>query len=170
MIALAVASAVGGIWLERFQVKQGRVLFIDNECHPETFAERLRHVCSALGVAPLQYADSIDVLILRGNLRDIDQLDPFLRSIEPGYYGLIIIDAGMYRTFAPMTENDNSAAVRPIFQHHRRAPPFDCWLPRSCLCIIPQRSNTSDRSTLDLGAGGTAHNLAADLIMAMRLA
>ena len=41
---LALSCAAGTDWLGLYRAKQGNVLFIDNELHPETLSHRIRLV------------------------------------------------------------------------------------------------------------------------------
>ena len=86
------------------------MLIIDAELHPEVIANRLPAVVDGMGITHT-CLDSIDVLALRGQGFDLLTLDPFIRSIEPGRYALVILDA-WYR-FLPLgySENDNAQVM-----------------------------------------------------------
>lgn len=64
-IELALALAVGGEWFGHACAK-GRTLFIDPECKPEEFHDRLEKVCGAMGIDTRIADASIDYWNLRG--------------------------------------------------------------------------------------------------------
>jgi len=77
---------------------------------PEVLAHRLPAVADAMGLGS-EYLDFIDVLPLRGLGIDLLKLKPFIKSIEPARYALVILDA-WYR-FLPLgfSENDNAQVM-----------------------------------------------------------
>lgn len=48
---LAINIATGLDWLGVFPVSRGRVLIVDNELHPQTFAHRIPAVGNAMAIA-----------------------------------------------------------------------------------------------------------------------
>ena len=78
-VAIAVASGLD--WLS-FPVEQGRVLHIDNELHANTSAYRYRVISEAMNISPSLYDDNIDLVNLRGQLRDLYALGRLFDTIE----------------------------------------------------------------------------------------
>ena len=73
----ALCFATGGQFLSTYQCRKGRVLLIDNELHKDTIAFRLRSVAEAMELQPKAYRLEIEVVALRGRLRDL----PYVRGI-----------------------------------------------------------------------------------------
>ena len=96
--------------MDKFQCSPGRVLILDAELHPEVIAHRLPAVAGALGIER-GYDEWIDIVPLRGKGIDLFDLGPFVMSIEPGRYALVILDA-WYRFLPPgISENDNAQVM-----------------------------------------------------------
>jgi len=104
---LALSVATGRPWLDTFVTEPGHVLIIDNELHPETSAHRIPKVAAAHHIPLAHVGPRLHVQNLRGRWQDIFSLGTYFRSLQPGRFQLIILDA-MYR-FMPreMDENDN---------------------------------------------------------------
>ena len=162
---LATAVAKGRPWLGAFDTTRGKVLYIDNELHPESSAARFRDLLADLDLTPEDVAGGIDFVSLRGNLVDLHELAERLGTIAPGTYAVIILDA-LYR-FEPegSSENDNSA----------RTAMYNTidWIARQLGCAVVAvhhtgKGNQSSRSTVDVGAGGNAMARAADTHLVLR--
>ncbi len=162
--SLAIAIASGLDWLG-FPVEQGRVLHIDNELHTSTATYRYRVISEAMGVAPELYDDNIDVISLRGQLRDLEALGRHFAGIEPGYYKLIIIDA-FYRTLPTgIDENDNGAIAGLYNLIDRYAAQLGCAF---VLIHHSSKGNQAGKSVTDVGAGAGSQSRAADTHLVLR--
>ena len=165
MLSLLLCFVARRMWLGMFATAGGRVLLIDNELHKTTIAFRIREVARGLGITSEEWRDAFDVVTLRGQKVDIDLVEKELRKIEPGKYGLIILDSG-YKFYQDwMDENNNS---------HMKA--FYCTLERcaeatgATICLVHHspKGNTSARDVAAIGAGAGAQSRSADSILAMR--
>jgi hypothetical protein len=105
VLDLALCLVTGRSWLGMFPPSAGRVLLVDNELHAETLAHRIAAVAAGRGILRSDYGSALHVHSLRGRLRDINQLGPFLHAIGKGEYQAIIFDA-MYRAMPPDAEKD----------------------------------------------------------------
>lgn len=66
----------------------------------------------ARGITLAECDDRIDIVNLRGKLKDIFGLEPCFARIEPGRYKLVVIDA-FYRAMPRDTdENDNGTMAQ----------------------------------------------------------
>ncbi|MBC7819694.1 MAG: AAA family ATPase [Planctomycetaceae bacterium] len=117
---LVLSVATGRRWLGAFDVVAGPVLLIDNELHPETLAKRLPTVAEARGIRPADIADKIQVIALRGRLRDLLALESDLRSITPGAFKLIVLDA-FYRFLPEGTDENANAAMAQLYNRVDRS-------------------------------------------------
>jgi len=162
---LAAAVAQGLPWLGAFQTRKAKVLYIDNELHPESSAARFRDLLAKLDLTPEDLAGSIDFVSLRGNLVDLHDLAERLRLIEPDTYAVLILDA-LYR-FEPegSIENDNSARTALYNTIDSIARHLDCAV---IAVHHTGKGNQSNRSTVDVGAGGNAMARAADTHLVLR--
>jgi hypothetical protein len=141
------------------------VLHIDNELHTSTATYRYRVISEAMGVAPELYDDNIDVISLRGQLRDLEALGRHFAGIEPGYYKLVIIDA-FYRTLPRDTdENDNGAIAGLYNLIDRYAAQLGCAF---VLIHHSSKGNQAGKSVTDVGAGAGSQSRAADTHLVLR--
>lgn len=148
-----------------FRCTQGKVLYIDNELHPEEIVSRAVEVANAMGV-PIEYADTmIHFVHLRGNLVDLDNIDSHLQEFQPGEFKLIVLDA-LYRFFPPRTdENDNGAMARI----YNKLDSIAAKLEAPLLVIHHStKGNQSGKRVTDVGAGGSAQSRAADSHIVLR--
>ncbi len=165
VLALAMAVATGRKWLDTFETITGNVLIIDNELHPETLAHRIPHVAECLRIGMNEIAETISVQSLRGQLRDIFSLGKYFESIEPGRFGLVVLDA-FYR-FMPrdMDENDNGTMAN-IYNH------VDALADRlggSFVLIHHSTKGTqSAKVVTDVGAGAGSQSRATDTHLVLR--
>eukprot|EP00913_Durusdinium_trenchii_P035226 g32956.t1 len=157
--------ANGMAWLGRFQATRGRVLIVDYELHPETLANRLPAVARALELQHDDYADAIDVLSLRGRIRDIYQLQREIDEIENGEYSLVIVDA-FYRALSA-TDNENSNA--DIMRVFNRFDQYAKATGAAFLCVHhTSKGAQGDKSVTDTGSGAGSQSRAADTHIVMR--
>jgi hypothetical protein len=162
---LALAVATGRPWLDTFETDQGNVLIIDNELHPETSANRIPRVAAARQIALSEVGHRVFVQNLRGHWQDIFSLGQYFRSLKPGQFRLIILDA-MYR-FMPqkMDENDNATMANIYNAIDRYADLLGC-----CFVLIHHTSkgNQSGKSITDVGAGAGSQSRATDTHLILR--
>ncbi len=161
---LAWCIVTGTPWLSH-DVKQGRVLIIDNELHPETLANRLDWIAGKLMINRSDYADTIDVISLRGQNIDIHGIEHRLAKIEPGTYSLAIVDA-LYRTLpAGTSENDNAAMMAIYNKLDHYAATWDCAI---AIVHHASKGQQGDKALTDVGAGAGSISRAADTHIVIR--
>jgi RecA-family ATPase len=73
---LALAIVTGSHWLGRYAAEPGEVLIIDNELHKETSAYRILKVLAARGYPLGTICEHLEIVHLRGHLRDIHAYGP----------------------------------------------------------------------------------------------
>jgi hypothetical protein len=162
---LALAVATGRPWLHTFACEAGDVLIIDNELHAETSANRIPRVAAARQIGLSEVGQRVFVQNLRGHWQDIFSLGPYFRSLEPGRFRVIILDA-MYR-FMPreMDENDNGTMANVYNAIDRYADLLGC-----CFVLIHHTSkgNQSGKAITDVGAGAGSQSRATDTHLVLR--
>ena len=161
---LAWCIATGAPW-QSHEVTQGRVLIIDNELHPETLANRLYRIATAMQIDYREYRDSLTVIPLRGQNIDIHAIEHRLATIQPGTYSLAIVDA-LYRTLPVGTsENDNAAMMAIYNRLDHYAATWDC-----AIAVVHHASKGAqgDKSLTDVGSGAGAISRAADTHLVIR--
>ena len=138
---------------------------IDNELHPETLAKRLPAVAEARGIRPADFADKIQVLTLRGRLRDLLALESDLQSITPGAFKLIVLDA-FYRFLPEGTDENANAAMAQLYNCvDRIAERLGCAV---VLIHHASKGNQSGRGVTDVGSGAGAQSRAVDAHIVLR--
>ncbi|MCW5776506.1 MAG: AAA family ATPase [Phycisphaeraceae bacterium] len=162
---LALCVAAGRAWLGNFATTQGHVLLIDNELHNETIADRIPRVAHARGIELSAVVDAVHVHSLRGRLVDLHGLVPFLYSLRPGQFRVIVLDA-FYRFLPPDTdENDNGSMARLYNDLDAAAAALGC-------SFVPIHHTTkggqAGKSVTDVGAGAGAQSRAADSHLILR--
>lgn len=161
---LAWCIVTGMSWLSH-AVTKGRVLIIDNELHPETLAHRLDWIANKLMINRSDYADTIDVITLRGQNIDINYIEYRLATIEPGTYSLVIIDA-LYRTLPTGTsENDNAMMMAIYNKLDYLAKQWDCAI---AVVHHSSKGQQGDKAITDVGAGAGSISRAADTHIVIR--
>lgn len=162
---LALAITSGSLWLGTFQTEVGDVLIIDNELHAETSAHRIPKVALARGTPIEAVEDRLFVHSLRGELRDLLSMGGYFRSIEPGQFKVIILDA-FYR-FMPqdMDENDNGTMSSLYNQLDLYANHLECSF---VLIHHATKGNQSGKSITDVGAGAGSQSRATDTHLILR--
>jgi hypothetical protein len=162
---LALAVATGRPWLDLFSCEQGRVLLIDNELHKETSASRIPKVMEARGITLADCDDRIDVVNLRGKLKDIFGLGPCFARIEPGRYKLVVIDA-FYRAMPRDTDENDNGTMAQVYNV------LDAYAAKlRCAFVLIHHStkgNQSGKAITDVGAGAGAQSRAADTHLVLR--
>jgi len=165
VIDLALSIATGRPWLDTFETDPGNVLIIDNELHGETSANRIPKVAAARQIGLDEVGQRVFVQNLRGHWQDIFSLGAYFRSLEPGRFRVIILDA-MYR-FMPkeMDENDNGTMANVYNAIDRYADLLGC-----CFVLIHHTTKGSQagKSVTDVGAGAGSQSRATDTHLILR--
>jgi len=161
---LAISIASGLDWLG-LAVEQGRVLHIDNELHACTSAYRYGVLSDAMGLPYHLYSNNIDMVSLRGQLRDLYSMGSLFGQVAPGQYKLVIIDA-FYRTLPRDTdENDNGAIANLYNRIDYYAAQLKCAF---VLIHHSSKGNQSGKAVTDVGAGAGSQSRAADTHLILR--
>jgi hypothetical protein len=172
---LAVAVANGFEWLGH-RVRQGRVLIIDNELHPETLIDRLMTVVDEYKLPPdpnglsetrKAKIDQIDLMSLRGisDRADVAGLAMRLGNIQPGHYRLICVDA-LYRAIPAGTSESDNAAMMAVYN----------WLDQiarktDAAIVLNHHATKGDQSgkaVTDVGSGAGSISRATDTHVVIR--
>jgi hypothetical protein len=162
---LAFAVATGRPWLDLFQTAKGNTLIIDNELHGETLADRIPKVAAARGINLAEIAETVVVDSLRGRLKDLLGLGSYFRSIEPGRFRIIVLDA-FYRFMPPETNENDNATMAMLYNHlDRHARDLGC-----CFVLIHHatKGSQSAKSITDVGAGAGSQSRACDCHLVLR--
>lgn len=161
---LILSVATGRPWF-RFPTHRGRVLLIDNELHRPTLANRLYSVGNAMEIQSKEYEEAVEIWPLRGQLRNIYEIDHALRAVEPGTYKLIVLDAKYRALPADTSENDN-AAETALYNT------VDSIAERSQAAVVlihhSTKGNQAEKRITDVGAGAGAQSRAADCHLILR--
>jgi len=158
-IGIALSICTGRAWLGRFPVRQGRVLYIDAELHRQTFAHRLARIAKAMGILSDEFADKLDVLTLRGRLRDLFALESFFRSIPRGKYTIIIIDA-LYRLMPRGFDENSNADITALYN---RVDQYADLTGSAIICVHHStKGNQSGKDVVAIGSGAGAQSRAVD--------
>lgn len=162
---LSIVSAFGGEWMG-FQVEQGRTLYVDNELPKSVIASRFGALAEARGIDRKELDGLIDVLPLRGNLRDIITLGPtFMQEEMRDQYSLIILDA-LYRLLPPgMEENSNSDMAQVFNAIDKYAEATGATI----ICVHHSSKGVQGHKAItDTGAGAGSISRAADAHLVIR--
>ena len=161
---MAIAIATGRTWMGR-DTRQGRVLMIDNELHPELTTDRLSRICRAMEIDDHEIDETIDVLSLRGHSVDINWMGHYMTMIERGHYGLIVLDA-LYRTLPEGSSENDNAAMTAIFNRIDRY----AEMTGSAFAIVHHSSkgDQSGKSITDMGSGAGSISRATDTHLVIR--
>lgn len=162
-LALAVTS--GRLWLGLFETVPGEVLLIDNELHPETSGWRVPQVAGARSLDFEDVGRRLQIENFRGRLKNIEELEPYFKRLEPRRFRLIILDA-MYRFLPPDgDENDNAKMARVYNTIDSYAERLRCSF---VLVHHTSKGNQSGKSVTDVGAGAGAQSRATDSHLVLR--
>lgn len=165
VIDLALAVAGNRAWLDTFITERGSVLIIDNELHSETSAHRIPKVAAARRINIADVQSRLYVQNLRGYLQDIFSLAEYFRSLEPGRFQLVILDA-MYRFMpADTDENDNGSMARIYNVLDRYADALGCSF---VLIHHTSKGSQSSKAITDVGAGAGSQSRATDTHLILR--
>lgn len=165
MYAIAICVAAGLYWLGKFRCNRGRVLIVDFELHPETIARRIPKVAEKMGVPLADIENSIDVLCMRGRLRDIFALEQLFKTIEHGKYALVILDA-LYRILPPNASENDNAAMAQVFN----AIDQYADMTGAAFAVVHHQSKGAqyDKDVVDVGSGASAFARAVDAHLVLR--
>jgi len=162
--ALAISIASGIDWLG-LTVEQGRVLHIDNELHTCTSAHRYGVLSDAMGIPHHLYSSHIDLVSLRGRLRDLYSMGDLFSRDAAGRYKLVIIDA-FYRTLPRDTDENDNAAIAGLYNRiDHYAAQLQCAF---VLIHHSSKGSQSGKAVTDVGAGAGSQSRAADTHLILR--
>ncbi|AQT67927.1 hypothetical protein STSP2_01079 [Anaerohalosphaera lusitana] len=161
---LAVSIASGIDWMG-FEVEQGKILHIDNELHRNLIIDRYEKVCKAMNLPARLLDGNVDVISLRGELKDIVSIGDICQSLQSNCYKLVIIDA-FYRTLPVGTDENDNGAIAGIYNMiDRYAALMKCGF---VLIHHSSKGNQSGKSVTDVGAGAGSQSRAADTHLVIR--
>ena len=153
-------------WLGHFPTVRGPVLIVDNELHAATLAHRIPVVAVQMQVHPDTYTTDLHIVSLRGNLHSLADVEDWaVKTVQPGQYKLIILDA-MYRfCIDGVSENDNSAMAAFYNRLDRIAAHT-----QAAIVVIHHASKGSqgEKRVTDVGSGAGAQSRAADCHLVLR--
>jgi len=125
LIDLAIEVARGGKWLGKFPVKQGKVLFVDQERFKGETQRRLKSVISAKGISPKDLSSALHVKCgstTRLNLAH--SFEAFRKELDALRPELVIIDS--FATFHTCQENDRQSIQGVLEQVKNLRNEFGC--------------------------------------------
>ena len=163
--ALALDVATGRPFLGLYPTERGDVLLVDNELHGETIANRIPRVAAALGIPLADAQDHVFIENLRGRSFDIYALRDYLADVQPGRFGLIVLDA-LFRLLPRDSDENSNADVQALYNvidglADRLASGF-------VLVHHSTKGSQSLKSVTDVGAGAGAQSRAADTHLVLR--
>lgn len=164
MLMIVLSVLHGRKLFNRFWTTPCNILLIDNELRKPTIASRLRKVREAMGLSAKDATHKLTVVSLRGNLMDLRKLSTLLMDLEPGKYGMIVLDA-FYR-FLPEGVDENSNA--DLTQLYNLLDRIAAYL-RCAIIVVHHASkgNQATRAVVDIGSGAGAMARAADSHLAI---
>jgi hypothetical protein len=159
---LAWCVATGRPWLS-YDVRQCKVLVVDNELHEETLASRYDRIAFEMQIDDSERG-GLDVVSLRGENVSITHAEMKLRVPE-GKYGLVVFDA-LYRMLPEQTnENDNGQMMR-VYNHIDQLA--KSWGAAIVVIHHASKGDQSEKAVTDVGAGAGAISRAADSHLIIR--
>jgi hypothetical protein len=163
--SLALSIATGRSWIGR-DVKQGRVLIIDNELHLPLLNDRLHRIARAMEIDDRELDNEVEILSLRGRGCDIIQLGTHLQSIKPGEFALVLCDA-LYRFLPDRCDENSNSDMTKIYNlvdqyAHRMDAAFG-------LVHHTSKGSQGEKAITDAGSGAGAVSRAADSHLILRL-
>jgi hypothetical protein len=163
--SLGLSVGTGRLWLERFAVEQGRVLYVDAELHRSTISKRITAVADAMNIDRAEALAAVDIVPLRGRLRDIIRLGTFFRSVAPGTYKIVVLDA-LYRLIPPGVDENSNSDMTGIYNL------VDQYADRMKAAIVivhhASKGMQGGKQITDVGAGAGALSRATDSHLVMR--
>lgn len=159
---LAWCVSTGRPWLSH-DVKECKVLVVDNELHQETLATRYDRVANEMMI-PESERDALEVVSLRGENVNISNAEMML-GVPEGKFGLVVFDA-LYRMLPEGTnENDNGQMMR-VYNHLDQLA--KSWGAAIIVIHHASKGDQSDKAVTDVGAGAGAISRAADSHLIIR--
>jgi hypothetical protein len=161
VLLMAFCLANGRLFLGH-QCTRVPVLILDNELHPETAAQRLKAVSSALNCA----TDGIHVISLRGQLESLPVLEPRLIAAAKSVGAKVIVLDALYRLLPIDTsENDNSG----MMQLYNCLDRIANLSGAAVVCIHhSSKGSQAEKSVTDGGSGAGSISRAADTHVFLR--
>jgi len=165
LIEMALAVVTERMWLSRFRTSPGKVLYIDNELHKPTIAQRIPLIAEARGIGIDEYADDFHVESMRGRLRDIYAMQRYFDQVEPDMYKLIIIDS-LYRALPAGIDENSNADVTAVYNT------LDGYADHLKAAFVAvhhsSKGSQSNKAVVDVGAGAGAQARAVDSHIVLR--
>lgn len=91
LMELCIAIAEGEKWIDTYQCKKGKVLYLNLEIDPASAIHRFKAICDAMGKAAMP--DGIDIWNLRGHAVPLTELTPkLIRRVHDHKYSAIVFD------------------------------------------------------------------------------
>lgn len=162
---LTLSVITGQPWLDKFSTASGEVLYIDNELHRNSLANRIPAVADAMGISADAYENQLEIWPLRGRLRSLNQLGPDFARIERGQFKLIVLDAAYRFHLDGVSENDNAEMARFYNSLDRIAEHTGAAI---VLVHHTSKGNQSGKRVTDVGAGAGSQSRAADCHLVLR--
>ncbi|MFN6136903.1 MAG: AAA family ATPase [Planctomycetota bacterium] len=159
---LAWCVATGRPWLSH-DVKQCKVLVVDNELHNETLASRYDRIAFDMQIEDSERS-GLEVVSLRGENVNINNAEMMLRVPE-GKYGLIVFDA-LYRMLPEETNENSNAQMMLIYNKLDQLA--KSWGAAVVVIHHASKGDQSEKSVTDVGAGAGSISRAADSHLIIR--
>lgn len=156
---LAISLATGRSWVGEFSCEKCRVLLVDNELQLATISERVRKIVGNMGFSMSSLEGQFDVLSLREDDRDLDDVLKSIRELEQPY-DFVIFDALYMFLEAGMDENSNADMTVLLRKFRRFATRVNCGV---MLVHHTSKGVQSGKDSLDLGAGAGSLGRAVDM-------
>jgi hypothetical protein len=161
---LAISVASGIDWLG-FPVEQGCVLHLDNELFENTLTDRYQKIGEALKIDSRLYSHNIDIMSMRGKLKNINSLGDVFRTLPSDKYQIAILDA-FYRTLPGGVDENDNAAIADIYNRIDHYAEF-----LNCGFVLIHHSSKGSqalKSVTDVGSGAGAQSRAVDTHLIIR--
>ena len=162
-IGLSISVALGRPWLG-LNTHQGDVLYIDNECQPETFAHRMASIVKEMDASAA--LDHMRLVSLRGCLDDIITLKPKLIEWAKNCNSKVIVLDALYRLLPNGASENDNATISQVYNC------LDIIAKDSGASIIAihhtSKGGQSEKSTTDVGSGAGVISRAADTHLILR--
>lgn len=147
LIDLALAVATGQEWLG-FETTPCRVLYVNLEIQRPFFTRRLAKICAKRNIR--LKPDALDIWNLRGfEISILEIKEKLLGWVEPGDYGLIIIDP-IYKAFVGQDENSTGEIKRVLNTLERIAFELDAAVAWAAHF---SKGNQSEKEAIDRISG-----------------
>ena len=142
-----------------------RVLLIDNELHKETLVKRLTWVAQQYGLKMADLEGRLDIVSLRGQLRDLHAMGELFQRIERGWYGVILIDS-LYRAMPTDTDENSNVDITGLYNL------LDRYATQTGAAFVlvhhSSKGIQGGKSITDVGSGAGAQSRAADVHIILR--